>query len=170
MFFLGSCRSTRLSTTGKPQFMTGPKNRWARAAVGSGRPWTSCLSRFTHSLCPEPRPPNYPLIYPKYPQVRSIRTLPTRTIKGHRHSIEGPYRDSIQGRLGGSWKGLRRVWDASAPKMCPKGLHLEPQAPSQGSYTPSEVIVTYGELTGFIIGFIWFVLGFELGAVMGRDA
>ena len=54
--------------------------------------------------------------------------------------------------------------------MCPKGLHLEPQAPSQGSYTPSEVIVTYGELTGFIIGFIWFVLGFELGAVMGRDA
>ena len=108
--FLGCCRRTRMSTPGKPQFMSGPRNRWASAAVGSGRPWTSCLSRFMHSLCPEPRPPNYPLIYLKYPQLRAIRTLPTPNSRKYLQSraigtlLKGR-RDSIQGPLGGPGRG-----------------------------------------------------------------
>ena len=95
-----------MSTPGKLQFMSGPNNRWARAAVGSGRPWTSCLSRFMHSLCPEPGPPNYPLIYPKYPQLRAIRTLPLY-IYIYIYQINPKYRQSRA--IGTLSKGLRAL-------------------------------------------------------------
>ena len=42
------------------------------------------MQDFVHQPYENPTPPNYPLIYPKYPLLRAIRTL-------------------LKGLLGGSW-------------------------------------------------------------------